>query len=343
MKKIITLFSIVIGSLAANAQQDPQFSQYMFNKLFMNPAYAGMKHAACFTVIGRNQWNGFNGAPNSGVFSGDMWLNRRGGAGLTVMVDKLGFESNISYRGAYSFHVNDLFNRGTLGIGLELGGFSKRIGPSGSDQWVATTNWQTDGSIPPQIHQTRIDLGAGLWYQQEEFYIGLSTSHLPANSFTGYSSPMTSPPSQPLAFQAARHYYITGGWNIGRPGDTWQIKPSFMVKSDATITTFDLNAIALFNDRFWFGASYRYLDAVCPMVGFQVYRSIPQGHSDTRDEKRDARSSWNSELRVGFAYDYTTSGLRNYNNGTFELFINYCMPIEYRGIREGHGSERFFN
>lgn len=344
MKKTITILAITIGSLSAAAQQDPQFSQYMHNKLFMNPAYAGMKHAACFTVIGRNQWNGFSGAPNSGVFTGDIWLNKWGGAGLTVMYDKLGFEKNVSARGSYSFHVNNIFSRGTLGIGVELGVFSKRIGPSGSEQWVATTSWQNDASIPPQLRQAKADLGLGLWYQQDEFYIGLSTSHLPATAFSGLSSPMgTSLQVHPLSYQMARHYYITGGWNFGRETDTWQIKPSFLVKSDATITSFDLNCIALFNNRFWFGGSYRFRDAICPMVGFQLTNTWQQSHNDVRDEDRSSKTSGTSELRIGFAYDYTTSNLKNYSNGSFELFLNYCIPIQYRLVKEGHGSVRIFD
>lgn len=320
MKRIIILIAFFAAALSAKAQQDPQFSQYMYNKLFMNPAFAGMKHSVCFTGIYRNQWNGFDGAPNSGVFSGDIWLNKWGGAGLTILFDQLGFEKNMQVKGAYSFHINEIFGNGSLGIGLELGVLSKRIGPGGSDQWIATTNWQNDGSIPPQLRQGKMDLGFGLWYEQERVYFGISTSHLPSSSFSG-----TSYNGTPLTYQMARHYFITGGWNSGRPGDTWQIKPSFLVKSDATVTSFDLNCTAVFNDRFWAGISYRYQDAIVPMIGFQT--ATPKNYREP-------------VMKFGFAYDYNTSRLSNYNNGSFEIFVAYCHPIAYKP--SGHGCSRFF-
>ncbi len=310
MKKVLTLFAFTLGSLPAFSQQDPQFTQFMHNKLFMNPGYAGMKHALCGTGIFRNQWNGFAGAPNSGVFSADMWMpGWGGGVGLNVMFDKLGFESNVAVRGCYSFHVN-IGDEGKLGIGAELGMFSKRIGPTGSDQWIATTNWTSDINIPPQVKKTVFDMGLGLWYEHRNIWFGISSTHLPATTAdNGFSAPVGSPPAPHYRqYKFARHYFITGGINLFE-GNTWEIRPSFLVKSDATITSFDLNAIALFNQRFWLGASYRFQDAICPMVGFQL--ANPQG------------GGW----KMGFAYDYTTSKLNNYSNGSFELFLNYCIPI----------------
>src|ERR1041385_4429039 len=170
MKRIITLMAFAFGSTLAIAQQDPQFSQYMFNKLFMNPAYAGMRRAFCVSAIYRNQWNGFEGAPNTGVFSADLALPDNdngitgGGVGLNVMYDKLGFENNVSFRGNYSLHIRFDDDR-RLGIGVEVGGFSKRVGPSGNQQWIATSNWQNDAVIPPLLKKTVMDMGAGLWYQ----------------------------------------------------------------------------------------------------------------------------------------------------------------------------------
>lgn len=338
MKKTLTIIAFALGSLTAFAQQDPQFSQYMHNKLFMNPAYAGMRQALCATAIYRNQWNGFEGAPNSGVFSADVFLPQlHGGAGINIMYDKLGFENNMGYRLDYSFHIPNV-GGGVLGIGLELGAFSKRLGPTGSQSWVATTSWQNDGSIPPQLKKTVFDMGFGLWYNRQNLWFGLSTTHLPAGSIDDGSDLVTQIPpyngpsqlAHNLVFQMARHYFVTGGYNF-ELGD-WSIRPSFLVKSDATITSFDLSCLALFNQRFWFGASYRFQDAICPMIGFQIPNSkmTPNGMPD-------------GGLKVGFAYDYTTSNLKNYNNGSFELFLNYCVPIIVTPKRTGHGDTRIFD
>ncbi|MBI3512322.1 MAG: type IX secretion system membrane protein PorP/SprF [Bacteroidetes bacterium] len=335
MKKTLTIIAFALTSGAAFAQQDPQFSQFMYNKLFMNPGYAGMRQALCATAIYRNQWNGFDGAPNSGVFSADVFLPQiHGGAGINVMYDKLGFENNMGYRLDYSFHQS--LGGGVLGIGVELGAFSKRLGPTGSQQWVATTNWMTDQSIPPAIKKTVFDAGFGLWYARQNIWFGISSTHLPAGKIDDGSSTISVPANTPptithtLLFQMARHYFITGGynWDLG----DWSIRPSFLVKSDATITSFDLNVIAMYNQRFWAGASYRFQDAICPMIGFQMptSKSTPNGMPD-------------GGMKIGFAYDYTTSNLKNYNNGTFELFINYCVPITMPVHRQGHGDVRIFD
>ena len=118
MKKTLTLIAFALGSTAAFSQQDPQFSQYMYNKLFMNPAYAGMRQALCATTIYRNQWQGFDGSPKSIVFSADAFLPQiKGGVGLNIVHDKLGFETNMGFRANYSFHLP--VGGGLLGIGLE--------------------------------------------------------------------------------------------------------------------------------------------------------------------------------------------------------------------------------
>ncbi|GAB4145937.1 MAG: type IX secretion system membrane protein PorP/SprF [Bacteroidia bacterium] len=329
MKKTLTTIAFALGTLAGFAQQDPQFSQYMYNKMFMNPAYAGMRQALCGTMIARQQWSGFDGAPQSGVLSVDGYVNPlHGGLGLNVMYDKLGFEQTMAYRLAYSFHLTNIAG-GTLGIGLEGGAISKRLGPTGSDQWIATTNWQNDQAIPPQLQKTTFDLGFGLWYQRQNLWFGISSTHLPANSIDdGQSSLIGTPPiAHDLVYQMARHYYITGGYNWAT-GGAWEIRPSFLVKSDATITSFDFNVLALYDQKFWMGASYRFQDAVIPMVGFQMPHS---------------KIGENGGLKVGFAYDYTTSNLRKYNNGSFELFLNYCYPIVIPTKREGHGDVRIFD
>ncbi len=329
MKNFFTLIllRLLLNATALFAQQDPQFSHYMNNKLFMNPAYAGMRRALCMSAIYRNQWNGFEGAPNSGVFSADLALpDERGGVGFNLMYDKLGFENNLNFNGNYSKHF-ELKNQAKLGIGIEVGGFSKRLGPSGNQQWLATTNWQADASIPPQIKKTVLDFGLGIWYQDPKLWFGISSSHLngklidDGSETVNYQNQST---THHLIFQMARHYFITGGVNLFQT-NIWEIKPSFLIKTDGTITTVDLNVTVVYKNRFWFGASYRYKDAICPMAGFLI-----------------PISSFNPDLglKVGFAYDYTTSHLKNYNNGTFEIFLNYCIPVEW--IKGWHRDTRIF-
>jgi type IX secretion system PorP/SprF family membrane protein len=331
MKKIFTTLVVVACSLSSFAQQDPQFTQYMYNKMFMVPGYAGIRHAVCLTGIARQQWAGFEGSPQSGVFSGDMYVPKIGGGiGLNLMYDKLGFEQNLAFRAAYSFHLK--FNGGydnggsTLGIGVELGGISKRVGPGAGQSWISTTNWQQDAAVPPQLSQTKFDLGFGLWYERRNMWLGVSSTHLPAQSIDDGTLDIGLPPVRhSLTYRISRHYFLTGGMDFDL--GSWQLRPSFLVKSDASVTQFDINAIAVFNNQFWGGLSYRFQDAVCPMIGFQI--------PNVNDPK--------TGFKVGLAYDFNTSRLRSANNGSVEIFLNYCIPLVPVYTREGHGSVRIFD
>lgn len=346
MKHIFTHLALlclfVTASPGLRAQQDAQFSQYMYNKLFMNPGYAGMKHAICFTGIVREQWAGFEGAPRSGVFSGDIYLEKlHGGVGVNFLYDQLGFQRNLAYRFNYSFHLEEVLG-GTFGFGLEAGGTTLQLGPTGSNQWVATTSWTTDPTVPPQMKSTKADFGAGIWFERDDMWFGLSTTHLNAGSYNDGTVSIGNIP-HPLLYQVAHHYFITGGYN--HEMREWTLKPSFLVKSDAVVTTFDLNFTAEFKEKVWFGASYRFQDAICPMIGFNWVTDKNAGrvNRDSYDGRLGSGTSRNSVrmLRVGFAYDYTLSKLNAYNNGTFELFVNYCLPWEPR--RGGGRDIRIFN
>lgn len=347
MKHIFTHLALLClfgtTTVGLHAQQDPHFTQYMHNKLFMNPGYAGMKHAICFTGLMRNQWAGFDGAPKSGIFSGDVYLeDLHGGIGLNMMYDQLGFEKNMAFRGNYSFHVENVLG-GVLGIGIEGGVATKNVGPTGSQSWIATTNWTSDPTVPPQMKSQKIDFGAGLWFERDEMWFGLSTTHIEGGTFNGGTVDIAGV-DHPMFYQIARHYFITGGYNI--PMREWTISPSFLVKSDAVVSSVDVNCTATYNDRIWCGVSYRYKDAICPMIGFNwVLGNDGRGgnNRDSYDGRLGAGGGKSTVqmLRVGFAYDYTTSKLNQYNNGTFELFVNYCIPWEKK--RGGGRDVRIFN
>lgn len=343
MKHVFTHLALLCLFLSAtirtNAQQDPHFTQYMHNKLFMNPAYAGMKHALCFTGIMRDQWSGFDGAPKSGVFAADLFLEDYGGFGATIMYDQLGFERNMSYRLAYSYHLEEIFG-GTLGIGIDAGGASKTLGPTGSQSWVATTNWTMDPTVPPQMKTSKLDIGAGVWYERDNMWFGISSSHLNGGAFNDGIAVVGNQP-HPMLYQVAHHYWITAGYKFNTRA--WMIQPSFLVKSDATVTSCDLSVTATYNDLFWIGANYRVKDAICPMIGFNW---ITENKTDQKGRrsivaKRKTQEQRYNVMRIGFAYDYTTSKLNQYNNGTFELFLSYCLP--WTPATSRHGDVRIFD
>lgn len=293
----------------------------------MNPAYAGMRNSFCATLIGRQQWAGFDGSPRSAVLSADLILpeDYSSGIGITITTDKLGFENNMNYSFDYSFHRK--YGDHIFALGIQAGAYSKHLGPSANQQWVSTSNWMNDQSIPPQIKTTVFDAGAGFWYQDNRTWLGISSSHLNSKLINDGIETVNNV-DHTLLYQVARHYFISGGTRIF-PYQKWEIRPSFLVKSDATITSFEVNCIALFKQQFWFGCSYRFADAVIPMIGFQTehFKNTDQGPAE-------------GGMKIGFAYDYTTSQLRNYNSGTFELFLNYCIPVDWK--YGWHRDDRFF-
>ncbi|TND09184.1 MAG: Bacteroidetes-specific putative membrane protein [Bacteroidetes bacterium] len=338
MRKTLTTLGLAMIGFTAMAQQDPQFTQYMFNKLFTNPGYSGYHKSLCGTVIGRQQWSGFDGAPTTFVVSIDAALGaqRNHGLGVNLMFDKLGFEATNGYRLNYAYHLPLMSGQADLGIGIEVGAISKTIGPTGSNSWLATQNWQTDPSIPPLLKKTTFDLGFGLYFSTQKIHFGIASTHLAAQDIADGSQSVTvTPPTSPptvthnLVYALARHYFINGGydwWIDGGTGD-WILRPSFLVKSDASITQFDLNVNILMKQRIWAGATYRLQDAIAPTIGYQQPFTTKYGQS------------W---LKIGLAYDVTTSALKSYNNGTYEAVLNYCHPLGKTPKIEGHEDVRNF-
>lgn len=271
------------------AQQDAQFSQNMFNKLPVNPGYAGTSDAICGTLLYRQQWLGFikgnEGIPKTALLSVDAPVKAiHGGLGLTVISDKIGFESGIAAKLAYSYHMD--LGPGKLGIGLDAGILQKGIE---GGKWVAVT--PSDPSIPVTSSDLSPDFGLGLYYTTSDLYVGASTTHLAKGDLTlGAAN-----------FGVARHYYFLGGYNY-TVNPIWTVKPSFWIKSDFASTQFDVNVTALYNNLFWFGPSYRLKDAIVAMVGVNV-----------------------GNLKIGYSYDITTSKIKTYSSGTHEIMIGYCF------------------
>ena len=300
MKLRITFACLLSMVLMANAQQDPQFSQNMFNRLMFNPGYAGTSGAICVTGINRSQWMGFEGAPKTFVLGLDMPIQAlNGGIGLTLVQDKIGVENNVYAKLAYSYHLK--LKQGTLGLGLDLGMMNKNIGAG------LNPIDKTDGSIPQNaIGSTVFDAGIGAYYTSKTFYAGLSSTHLPQSTFDLGTS----------KYQSRRHYYITAGYHYQLNPDV-EIRPSIFIKN-AAATQFDINCNVFYKNKYWGGLSYRLQDAVILMLGADVYKG----------------------LKVGIAYDVNTSTLSKYNSNTLEILLNYCFKIKidkprqiYRNVR----------
>jgi type IX secretion system PorP/SprF family membrane protein len=321
MKKNLFFFllSIIVGTASVTAQQDAQFSQNMFNRLAINPGYAGSSNAICATLLGRQQWMGFgDGAPKTFLLSVDAPVKLlHGGIGLNVMQDKIGFFNSTIVNLSYAYRMP--LGPGVLGIGINGGIINNQI----NGNWVAVDDYTTDRAIPNQgVSDMVIDASFGLYYNiGEQLYFGISTTHIPASTFT--STGGTAPENFNLNFDLARHYYIMAGYSTAVSGNI-DVKPSLFVKTDGATAQIDLNCNVMFNKMFWAGLSYRFQDAIVPMLGFQ--------HT--------------SGLKFGYAYDYTISSFQKAGeNGnrinTHEIMLGYCFKIPDTTKLSKHKNVRF--
>lgn len=321
MRKIFTTLSLTLAAFYGFAQQDPQVTHNMYNRLATNAGYAGTSGGICGNLIGRQQWTNFPGAPKSGILSIDAPILQgtpaHGGVGLTVYSDQLGNEKTFTGKLAYSYHLN--LGTGKLGIGLELGMLNKSI----SGAWIAPdgTDGGSDGSIPNQkVSDMAFDCGLGVYYTNDKLYAGISTTHLNAGTLKKAAGSATSggvTTTKELNYSLARHYYITAGYN--QPiGSSIILRPSIFVKTDASSTQLDVNVNALFNNMFYVGASYRLTDAIAAMAGLQ----------------------W-KEIRFGYAYDVTTSNLKVASKGSHELTLGYCYKIVDKPVVSKSKNVRF--
>lgn len=316
MKIKITTITLFLTSLAAFAQQDAQFSMNMFNRLAVNPGYAGMNKALCGTLLYRQQWTAFPGTPKTGLLSVDFGEVLFGGVGLTIDQDQLGFDKTLKAKAAYSFHLP--LGPGSLGIGLDLGMIQKSlngnfIDPSGN----TSANPGTDMSIPwSGTSAITYDVGLGLYYATQKMYIGLSSLHLPQQQLKDAASNFD------FNYKVARHYYIMAGYTFAL-GNQFELTPSMLTKSDASATQMDINLIAKWNKMVFGGFSYRLSDAMVAIIGLE--------------------KSFTPKLnaRFGYSYDITTSDIKNHSNGTHEIMLGFCYKIKADSKSSSHQNVRF--
>ncbi|MGZ5222184.1 MAG: PorP/SprF family type IX secretion system membrane protein, partial [Chitinophagaceae bacterium] len=225
MKIKLTTITLFITGLAAFAQQDAQFSMNMFNRLAVNPAYAGMNKALCGTLLYRQQWTAFPGSPKTGLLSVDFGEVLFGGVGLTIDQDQLGFDRTLKAKLAYSFHLP--LGPGSLGIGIDAGMIQKAltgnfIAPDGTTSATPGTDMAIPWSGSSAI---TYDVGLGLYYTTRKMYVGLSSLHLPQQQLRDAASNFN------FNYKVARHYYIMAGYTFDL-GSKFDLTPSVLAKSD---------------------------------------------------------------------------------------------------------------
>ena len=301
-KSILLTFLMSICFTAVYGQQDAQYTQFMFNKLSLNPGYAVSTDYACISCLHRSQWTGLDGAPTSQSLNARLpMLKRNVGFGISVNHDVIGPTNSWSFSGiyAYRFRINE---KHSLGIGLQ--GTLRRY----QVDWDETSTIQSgDGLVPTGIQSKMIpNVGIGLYYYTQDYYLGVSMPHILEGDLTMYDGPAGNSDFS----REETHLFIMGGI-IFRISDAVKFKPAFLLKYvQDTPLDLDLNGSFIFFDKFWAGLSYR--------MG---------GSYDSFGESLDLllQLQATQNIRVGLSYDFTLSKLKDYNNGTYEFVLDYCL------------------
>lgn len=315
MKKIFSfLYLVIIVKLAAFGQQDPQFTNNMHYKLGVNPGYAGAEGSISGIILNRYQWVGFEGAPKTLVFSAEAAINAfgsPGGIGLNIVSDELGFEKNTQVNVNYAY--SKTLGIGKLGIGLSAGIYNKSINGEWEvpeDNLGIYTQPNSDPAIPQgEVSQMALDAGLGLYLSSNQYFLGVSVTHLNQASIKF---------SDLASTYLVRHYYLMGGYNIKLSDPLFELRPSFLFKSDFASWQLDINTNVVFNDRFWGGITYRVQDAVALLMGMEMENG----------------------LRFGYSFDLVTSAVARYGFSSHEIFVSYSLDLE-RNRNQKYKSIRF--
>ncbi|HEY4787317.1 MAG TPA: type IX secretion system membrane protein PorP/SprF [Bacteroidales bacterium] len=313
MIRIFLILFLTLLFKTVSAQQDEQFSQYMYNQLDYNPGSAGSKDAICLSALSRQQWVGFKGAPTTSVFSADVPVKPfkiNSGIGLTILNDVLGYNNNLGLKLAYAYRMDVNNGMGKIGFGLSAGFLNNAL-KGATWRLPGETGTGNDPSIPQENDSgMAFDLGLGVFYKTDNLYLGLSSTHLLQPNIKY---------KQGATFPNVRNYYLTAGYNLAMKNPLFDLQPSVLIVTDGSSSNVDLNTVLLYNKRIWGGVSYRIKSAVIGMVGIELI----------------------SGLRIGYSYDFSASDLSKYNNGSHELMVGYSFNISKEKIPHKSKSVRF--
>ena len=307
----IATLAFVLSFFPCFSQQDPITSNYMFNTLTFNPGSAGTSGMICATALNRQQWVGFKGSPSTTIFNISAPVSPfkiNSGIGLMVENDNVGFNKDISLALIYSYIAE--LGQGKLGIGINAGMYNMNLDP----EWVipsgdAFTPPSGDPLIPESKESSvAFDAGLGVYYRTDKYYAGLSVTHInqPKVKWTKGES------------YISRHYYITTGYILQLPNPSLELLPSLFALSDGKVIQFSATSLIRYNKKAWGGVSYRPGDALVGIVGIELFNGI----------------------RIGYAYDFPISDIRENTSGSHEFMVNYCFnlnmgksPMKYKSIR----------
>lgn len=293
--KITLFFFALISALPLVAQHDPLSTQFWNNYAHINPATSGLQYDHHATLHYRDQWNGVNGAPVT--FSGNYGTNlaRHHGLGITYQYDKIGFtlsqEANLNYNYQFTLGAAEKDRTLSVGVGLGLRYFAFQ------NQWIPPTTYN-DPSLPVQFIEIKPNVNTGIAYKDKGLLVGVGATHL--------TSPRST--NDGIIYQGAIHYYAMGSYTF-RLGSAknFELIPRVLFRTDGVFFSTDVNLEAAWNiqdkQRLWFGASYRPSDAVCGMLGIDLFK----------------------RYRIGYSYDITINKLSTISRGSHEIVLAFLF------------------
>ncbi|KLT66570.1 type IX secretion system membrane protein PorP/SprF [Pedobacter sp. BMA] len=311
MKRILITLFLCLCCMLTIAQQNAQFGQYMFNGLFINPAYAGYKEELYMQAFVRSQWTGIKGAPQTLSISVDEAVkDERLGLGLLVSKDKIGAQSSLNLSGNFAYRIKlDRTETNVLAFGVGVG--VMQMGLNGS---LLDPTESGDNRIPTGFESRLVpDIRAGVHYSNEKFFVGFSANNLLSQYLSVFQD------NSLLSITSKPHFYLTAGMVFPMNND-FLFKPSFLIKDDLNgPTSLDLNASMMIRERLWLGGVYR--------TSVKLYPK-PLLQSDVRNRSAIgliAEFFVQSNLRIGYGYDYSLNKLGNYDYGSHEISIGYYL------------------
>lgn len=311
MRKIISLLFILGLISSVKAQQDSQFTQYLFNGMHINPAYAGYKEDIYVQSFYRSQWAGIKGAPKSFSLSADGAFNDGNvGLGLIVSNDQLGAQSYLTAYANYAYRIRiDDDEDSQLAFGIAAG--IVQMGLDGNKLEGAKPG---DGLIPLGSQSTTVpDARFGIYYTNKKYFAGFSATNMLAKYMAKKNTEnMMVPVPQP-------HFYLTAGAMFPLNEDV-QLKPVILFKDDTKgPSSLDINAFLLLKETIWIGAFYR--------SSFDLYKKDYQKSNLSKQNAIGAilEVFATENVRIGYSYDYSLNKLRDYNYGSHEISLGFYI------------------
>ena len=311
--KIFLRIAIIIVFLltyrGVEAQQEQHNVHNMFNQLSYNPAFAGSVGAICATGIVRQQWVGFDGAPETYSINIHSPLNViHGGIGASIYQDQLGPQKEIGVKLMYAYRTD--LGMGNLGIGAAVGFINGTVdfGQFTSETVRDPGDPVLDGRSGEESDMI-LDFGFGVHYVvPEKFYVAASTTRISEQR------------SQTLAYQTKRHYYLNAGYELALPSNpSFVIQPSVLIKTDGVKTQYDIAGLLKYNNKVWGGVSYSALrneDPISVLLGVKI-----------------------KDVRLGYAYTIPTSKIGS--SGSHEVMVNYCFKLNFDKGRRSYKNTRY--